>query len=75
MKVPGAERAVVDARKLRDYCLNPAHPRGRHKARLFASALRIAQGDAEFLRIRLIEAVMQAMRSPAKLTGTGGAIS
>jgi len=34
MKLPGGERANVDVAKLRDYCLNPTHPRGRHKARV-----------------------------------------
>ena len=35
------------------------HPRGRHNARVFASALRIVQADAEFLRARLLDAVLQ----------------
>jgi len=35
---PHAESAVLDIRKLEDYCLNPSHPRGRHKAR-FAKCL------------------------------------
>ena len=39
MKVPNAGRAVVDIRKLTDYCLSHEHPRGRHKARVFQSAL------------------------------------
>lgn len=34
MLVPNAERAVVDIRKLRDYCLDPTHDDGKHKARL-----------------------------------------
>lgn len=38
MKLPNAERAVVDVRKLRNYCLNAEHPRGQHKARVFKSA-------------------------------------
>ena len=29
---PTGNRAVLDVRKLREYCLNPDHPRGRHKA-------------------------------------------
>jgi hypothetical protein len=48
----------VDIVKLREYCLNPLHPRGRHKARVFASALKLHQGDAEFLRARLLEAAL-----------------
>jgi hypothetical protein len=39
MKVPNADRAIVDIRKLTDYCLSHDHPRGRHKARAFQSAL------------------------------------
>jgi hypothetical protein len=37
MKVPGAEVAVVDPAKVRDYLLSPEHPVGRFKARFFAS--------------------------------------
>ena len=37
MPVPGADRAVVEPRKLRDYLLSPAHPVGRFKATFFAS--------------------------------------
>jgi hypothetical protein len=59
MNLPGAERAVVDAKKLREYCLNPTHPRGRHKARVFASALGFVRADAEFLRAQLLTAVLQ----------------
>jgi hypothetical protein len=56
VQLPNGERAVVDVVKLRDYVLSPYHPRGRHKARVFASALRIFQSDAEFLRNSLLQA-------------------
>ena len=56
MKLPNHERAIVDIIKLRDYCLSPHHSRGRHKARVFASSLGLAQKDAEFLRSALLEA-------------------
>ena len=49
MKLPAGGNAVVDVAKIRDYCLNPAHPRGRHKARVFASTLGLTPTDAEFL--------------------------
>jgi len=32
MKFPNADRAFIADEKLRDYCLNPEPPRGRHKA-------------------------------------------
>ena len=57
MKIPNAERAVVDIRKLREYCLNPQHHRGKHKARLFTSLLGMDADDAEELRTALLEAV------------------
>jgi hypothetical protein len=57
MKIPNAEHAVIDIRKLRDYCLNPAHDEGKHKARLFIAALGMTSDDAEDLRDALLEAV------------------
>ncbi len=57
MKVPNAEHAVVDIRKLRDYCLNPRHDDGKHKARLFAASLGMIADDAEDLRDALLQAV------------------
>lgn len=56
MRLPNAENAVVDVRKIRDYCLSAEHPRGRHKARLFASALGLTAGDAETLQRALLDA-------------------
>jgi hypothetical protein len=60
MKLPGGEHAIVDVVKLRDYCLSPLHPRGRHKARVFASALGLTRADAEFLREELLRAARDA---------------
>ena len=57
MKIPNAERAVVDIRKLRDYCLNSEHNDGKHKARLFSAALGMGIEDAEVLRDALLQAV------------------
>lgn len=37
MKLPGADRAIVDVAKVRDYLLSPEHPVGRFKAAFFAS--------------------------------------
>ena len=38
MQIPGADRAIVESTKVRDYLLSPEHPIGRFKARVFASA-------------------------------------
>jgi hypothetical protein len=56
VKLPNGERAFVDAEKLRRYCLDPSHPRGRHKARVFASALGLSASEAEVLRTNLQKA-------------------
>lgn len=56
MKLPNPNRAVVDIAKLRAYCLNTGHPRGRHKARVFAAALGVSAVDAEELRALLLSA-------------------
>lgn len=58
-KLPNPYEAVADVRKLRDYCLSAHHPRGRHKARVFSSALGLTAEDAEKLR----EALLSAARS------------
>jgi hypothetical protein len=57
MLIPNAENAIVDIRKLRDYCLNPEHHQGKHKARLFLSALGMAADNAEELRQILLKVV------------------
>lgn len=58
MKLPNAERAFVDVRKLRDYCLSGEHPRGQHKARVFKGVLGWTSDQAENVRQRLLEAVL-----------------
>jgi hypothetical protein len=55
MLLPNGKRAIVDIRKLRDYCLNPDHPRGSRKSRVFRSALGMTKVDATGLRRRLLQ--------------------
>lgn len=54
--MPGAEAAIVDREKLTGYCLNSEHPRGKHKARVFASALGFTAENADELRVALLTA-------------------
>lgn len=58
MKLPHADRAVVDVEKLRNYCLSPSHPRGKHKARVFVRVLGLTAADADELRQRILSAVI-----------------
>jgi hypothetical protein len=56
VKLPNGTQAIVELAKLTEYCLDPEHPRGRHKARVFVSRLGLAQQDASVLRVALLEA-------------------
>jgi hypothetical protein len=54
MKLPNGDRAVIPIEKLLGYCLNPNHPKGKHKARVFKSALGITADNVEQL-VHLIQ--------------------
>jgi hypothetical protein len=56
MKLPNGGTAIVDLRKIREYCLSEKHPRGMHKARLFDLVLKMRSADAEKLRDALVQA-------------------
>ena len=64
MKMPGGDNAVVDREKLTEYCLNPEHPRGKHKARVFATVLGITAENADELRAALLAAAATADAQP-----------
>lgn len=66
MRMPGADRAVVDIAKLRDYCLNPKHPRGRHKARVFSDKLGLTAEDAGVLQSALLAAAREEVVIPGE---------
>jgi len=72
MTLPNGNRAVVDISKLSDYCLNPLHEGGKHKARVFAAALGIGRIHAGWLRDRLLEAAVreEAFVTPETRFGT-----
>ena len=59
MKLPNGAGAVVDIEKLQDYCLSSQHPEGRHKARVFLSALGMTSADASKLREILLFAAAE----------------
>lgn len=71
MKLPSADRAVVDLVKLSDYALSPDHEEGKHKARVFAAALGIGREDAPWLRDRLLEAAQTRDSAPGHRTKFG----
>jgi hypothetical protein len=70
--LPNADKAIVPLEKLRDYSLNPSHDRGKHKARVFASALGMTQTDAPRLRDMILQAVLinEAVETDTNKHGT-----
>ena len=58
--LPNADRAILDLNKLERYCLDPTHPRGKHKARVFQHALGVGQRDAHWLRSALLVGLANA---------------
>ena len=71
MHLPNGAQAVVDIRKLRDYCLNPDNPRGSNKARVFAVALGLTAADATTLRNALLDAARDNEAAPGELDAYG----
>lgn len=65
LKLPNGEFAVVDMAKLVDYCFDPEHWRGRHKARVFSSALGITAGNSDIL----LDGLLAAARNEQALPG------
>lgn len=57
MKIPNAERAIVEIGKLRDYCLDLEHSDGKHKAHQFYVKIGMRVDNAEELREALLQAV------------------
>ncbi len=57
MIIPNAEQAIVDIRKLRNYCLDHTHDEGKHKARLFKAKLGMTANEADFLKQLLLKIV------------------
>ena len=70
-QLPRATEAVVPPEKLTSYALDPAHPRGQHKARVFASALGIGAAEWEYLRDQILEAVSSAPVKATRITPFG----
>ena len=64
MKIPHGDVAIVDRQKLTEYCLNLEHPRGKHKARVFAT-LGFTAENAEELRAALLRAAASGDAQPA----------
>ena len=70
-QLPLASDAVIPTEKLVAYALDPDHPRGRHKARVFTAALGIRKPDWQYLRDQILEAVVDAEVRGTRITPHG----
>ncbi len=57
MKLPNSDLAVIDDRQLAEYSLNLDHDEGKHKARVFKSALNMDVSHLEELKQALWSAL------------------
>ncbi|WP_188258733.1 DUF6883 domain-containing protein, partial [Pseudomonas sp. PSB18] len=67
----GANRAIIDPRKLTDYALNPDHPVGGNKARVFESVLGFTKDNSDLLMKQLREGIMSNTPTPGKVDQYG----
>lgn len=58
-RLPNAARGLVDSAKLSGYVLNPDHPVGRNKARVFRATLGVTQDDVDLLTTALMTAAAE----------------
>lgn len=61
LSLPRAAEAEVPEEKLRCYALDPEHPTGRHKARVFSSTPAIDRDDGEYLRDQILRRVSESL--------------
>ena len=59
MILPNATSAFIDDTKLLDYCLSFEHEEGKHKARVFQSALGITQSNFSVLKTAIMTAIQE----------------
>ena len=65
LKLPNGNEAIIDRRKITDYCLNLDHDDGRHKARLFQRLAGLNRHNAALL----LDALRQAASCGDAVTG------
>jgi hypothetical protein len=71
VRLPNARRARIPTDKLVRYALDPSHERGRHKARVFASALGITAADWRYLHDAILGALAEATVRSTRITPFG----
>jgi filamentous hemagglutinin len=70
-RLVGADRAIVEERKLVAYALDPTNPVGRHKARVFDAALGYTRSNCGDLLAQIREGVMAHRPIPGRVDEFG----
>ena len=71
MRFPKADQVRISTGRPVRYALDSTHERGRHKARVFASALGIAASDLRFLHDQILRALPGAAVRATRITRFG----
>jgi hypothetical protein len=71
MKLPNGDQAIIDPRKVTDYCLSPDHDDGKHKARLFQRLLGVTLDHGQLLLDALKEVASNRKAVVGKLDKYG----
>ena len=71
VRLPKAREARIPTDKLIGYALDLTHERGRHKARVFASALGITSADWRYLHDQILEALPEGEVRATRITPFG----
>ncbi len=71
MLLPNHKKAYIDTEKLIFYCLNPNHIVGKHKARVFQSALGITDENYHILENSILNALKECNAQFIKKTKYG----
>lgn len=51
--LPNYQNAFISDEKIYEYCLNPLHEQGKHKARMFKRLLGVSAKEGELLKVEI----------------------
>ena len=71
LKLSNGNRAIIDRRKITDYCLSLDHDDGSHKARLFQAVVGLNQSNSTLLFDALRGAAATGDAAPGKVDEYG----
>ena len=71
MALPNADKAIIPLEKLREYILNPNHPKGKHKARAIRNATGLEAKDGEWIRNQIRAQIPQTIVFDQRVTSFG----